>query len=997
MSDFKKTKAQLIEELNELREALARRQQVETISGYNQQFLQSILDNYEASIYVIDRQGRFLLVNKTFATLFGLDQAAVIGKTDYDIFPPDTAENYQNADLEVLKAGLTRRVEETVVRADGLHYYETIKFPLFEANGQPYALCGISTDITDRKRAEESLAKRAVELEMVAQVSIGVSTNLDADKLLQDVVDLTKKRFGLYHAHIYLLNEPGDTLNLMAGAGEVGRQMVAQGWQIPFDREQSLVAQAARTQQGVIVNDVHQDPHYFQNPLLPDTRSEMAVPVTIGDKLLGVLDVQSDQANYFTAEDVQIYTTLAAQIAVALQNATLYAQTQVALTEIETLYDLSAELNRVTTLEEALQVVVLPGLATGVHYANLFTLEMTEQGKPEWLTIKAGWGELGQITAGVRVNLLNYPMSKLWIDNPDEPLMIGDVYNDERVDAGVQQEYQQLNTQAFMIIPLRIGNAWIGGINICWPAPRIFTQKEQRLYKSLAAQLAVVVNNQLLLEQTQQRAEELEEATQFLDSIVDNIPTMVFVKEAEELRFVRWNKVSEEIFGFRQEDVLGKNDYDLVPKEEADFFTAKDREVFTKGELLDIPEEPIHTADGTLRLLHTRKVPIFDREGQPKYLLGISEDITERKQAEAALHESRERYEVAVLGSNDGLWDWNLITNDVYFSPRWKSIIGYEDHELANDFAEFESRLHPEDHDRVLATVADYLEGRISTYEVEFRHRHKDGSYRWVLARGMALRDATGKPYRMAGSHTDITPRKQFEEILTKRAVELETVAQVSAAASTVLNVEKLLQEVVDLTKDRFGLYHAHIYLLDVEKNMLELTAGAGEIGRQMVWQGWQIPLEREQSLVARVARTRQGVIVNNVREAPDWLPNPLLPDTQAELAAPLIVGNRLLGVLDVQSERIGYFTDEDLRIQMTLASQVAVALQNARQYEQTQRRAERERLVNRITQKIQSTATVDSALQVAIQELGRAFEARATRIQLMTAKNDELDEKSIN
>ncbi len=123
----------------------------------------------------------------------------------------------------------------------------------------------------------------------------------------------------------------------------------------------------------------------------------------------------------------------------------------------------------------------------------------------------------------------------------------------------------------------------------------------------------------------------------FLRSVVENIPHMIFVKDADELRFVRFNRAGEDLIGFPRTDLLGKNDYDLFPKEEADFFTAKDREVLAGRAVVDIPEEPIHTRAHGTRTLHTKKIPILDEDGVAQYLLGISEDITERKRAEAAL------------------------------------------------------------------------------------------------------------------------------------------------------------------------------------------------------------------------------------------------------------------------------------------------------------------------------------------------------------------------
>jgi GAF domain-containing protein len=150
-----------------------------------------------------------------------------------------------------------------------------------------------------------------------------------------------------------------------------------------------------------------------------------------------------------------------------------------------------------------------------------------------------------------------------------------------------------------------------------------------------------------------------------------------------------------------------------------------------------------------------------------------------------------------------------------------------------------------------------------------------------------------------------------------------------------------------------------------------------------MVAEGRSIPLNREQSLVARAARNRAGVIVNNVHNDPDFLPHPLLPETRSELAVPMIVGDKVIGVFDVQSNQVDHFTDEDIRIQTTLAAQVAVAVQNANTYSRAQRQAERETALNVIGQKIQTATSVEAVLQIAARELGRALNAPLTIAQL--------------
>lgn len=134
--------------------------------------------------------------------------------------------------------------------------------------------------------------------------------------------------------------------------------------------------------------------------------------------------------------------------------------------------------------------------------------------------------------------------------------------------------------------------------------------------------------------QLTEAAEELRQSRSFLDSIIENIPNMIFVKDAKTLRFVRFNRAGEMLLGRMREELAGKNDFDFFPQEEAEFFTQKDLEVLRNRKVVDIPEEPISTSDGSIRFLHTKKIPIYDKDNQPKFLMGISEDITDKKKAE---------------------------------------------------------------------------------------------------------------------------------------------------------------------------------------------------------------------------------------------------------------------------------------------------------------------------------------------------------------------------
>jgi GAF domain-containing protein len=199
------------------------------------------------------------------------------------------------------------------------------------------------------------------------------------------------------------------------------------------------------------------------------------------------------------------------------------------------------------------------------------------------------------------------------------------------------------------------------------------------------------------------------------------------------------------------------------------------------------------------------------------------------------------------------------------------------------------------------------------------------------------------------------------------------------------MEMDKLLSTVVQLTQRQFGLYHTHVFIYDEAVEELRIAACGWKEGdeNEGTNETVSIPIGQEQSLVARAARTRQVVIVNDVKSESGWLANPLLPDTASEMAVPLVIGDQVMGVMDVQSDHVNAFSEEDANIQMTLASQVATAMQNARSFAQAQQQAEREAMLNTISQKIQSATSVEAVLQIAARELGHALGAPLTIAQL--------------
>lgn len=176
-------------------------------------------------------------------------------------------------------------------------------------------------------------------------------------------------------------------------------------------------------------------------------------------------------------------------------------------------------------------------------------------------------------------------------------------------------------------------------------------------------------------------------------------------------------------------------------------------------------------ADGERRVIAWSNTLLRDAEGRVVGTASIGEDITERERTEAALRENEERYALAALGANDGLWDWDLRIDRVYYSPRWKQMLGYLETEVADGSDEWFDRIHPEDATPVRNDLAAHLDGTAEHFISEFRMRHRDGAWRWMLARGIAVAHPGQSPHRMAGSLTDINDRKSVEHQLIHDAL----------------------------------------------------------------------------------------------------------------------------------------------------------------------------------------------------------------------------------
>jgi PAS domain S-box-containing protein len=289
---------------------------------------------------------------------------------------------------------------------------------------------------------------------------------------------------------------------------------------------------------------------------------------------------------------------------------------------------------------------------------------------------------------------------------------------------------------------------------------------------------AIIAGIEIVREITDQKImeERVTQSERKFRMLFDHAPDAIFI-HLPEGGFVEANEMAVEWLGYPREQLLTMLPRDLSPPEESTGITDKMDEVLMHGSL--VFETNTVASDG--RIIPTEvKARVIQFEGQ-QAVLCYCRDITERKQAEQSYRSSEERWQFALEGSGDGVWDWDIASGKVFYSDRWKSILGFEPDDLGNDERLWEKLVHPDDREWVGKEIQRHLRSETPVYMTEHRLHCRDGSFKWILDRGKVLeRDEDGTPLRMVGTYADITDRKRMENQL-RQAQKMEAVGELAS------------------------------------------------------------------------------------------------------------------------------------------------------------------------------------------------------------------------
>jgi GAF domain-containing protein len=739
---------------------------------------------------------------------------------------------------------------------------------------------------------------RPHQLQLIAEIGQALSAYLNVDQLLADTVTLIRDQLGFYHISIFLLDADEPTLMLKEATGDIGRELKQKQFKIPL-RADTIIGWVAIHRQARIVQKVETDPLYMMMSSLPETRSEIALPLITQGALLGVLDVQSQAANVFQEDDISILQILANYVAINIANAQLFAQRETRLNETEALLSLN---NLLTTTLDVSEIyrraarifceklnVARCAISSWEKQANTVKTQVEFIYDPENRIVN----EYESYTSSHDLALHRGTAELLRTVQPiiryaDDP----ELEESERRILLAARHSQALE------LPLVRGEEAVGIVELFRTKSQPpFTPDTVQLAQAMANQTAVALDNAYLTSEARARVAQLSVLNR-LSTALSLAPTLAEIFEG----------ARREIFSLIE--ATGMSILLLTPE--------KDRlrwiYGFEYGREVDLSAVPLLPAT----------------QGFSGFVVRTREALLVNKEEIARLTVELQSFQV---GSAPSTWFGVplIVAND---------LIG------------------------VLAVENELDDNAFSQREVELLQ---------ILAGSLAIA---------------INNLLQFEAVQkalaaqSEQRVQLQTAAAVAAAATSILDLDELIQSSVNLIQERFDLYYAGLFLIDQETNNAVLQAGTGEAGRIQVERQHKLAVGGR-SLIGGATHDGLPRITQDVTLDKEWQPNPNLPETRAELALPMRVRGNIIGALTVQSVTPNAFGPELIGTLQTMADQLAVAIENARLLQQTEARAQRQRALNQISTQLYRSADVNEIIRVGLKALSDNLDGAKVELTL--------------
>ncbi len=854
--------------------------------------------------------------------------------------------------------------------------------------------------ISDLYRSLElKVEERTSQLRTASEVGqIATSAN-NRDEIIQRAVHLIVERFGFTFASIFLVDESGSSAVLQEISSQDGQKLVSRGYRIPVTAD-TLIGWVVQNKQARVVEDTSQEKIAQSELLLPQTRSEIAIPIVSGNQILGIFEVQSEHINGFENETVSVLQTLANQIANGLQNLRLLEATQINLEETSLLYRASRQISDTKNSAELFQTLTsaltqtpyLSGIFS-VQEDHLSIVSITDPRNPNSAAAPQG---------------VTIPLSMI-------PLRLSQ--NNMVIIENVSQAPDFENILAFFS---RRGcrTAAIFPVNESGKLSKIIILGSRSLNPMTATALQPFANLVEVIGTTLERFTVLDDLRRRVDELqtLKNTSEVISVEtDLNDLFHVLHHQIDQ---------IIGSDISFAVALYDSEKKLIHIPYLYENNSLMAVPPFPL--GEGLTSILLQNRKPLMmvknadaQATAMGAKLIGkaamswmgvpliVGGDVVGAIILQDTVNEERftnsDLNLIMTLAPQIGtaIRNTQLLTQmqeaiKAYDQERFllNSLLDYIPDQVtfkdagghfirvSHSFAAKYGYAEPLDlvgktnldiltpqqaeatqvEEQAILETGSRLSSRIEKQSYE-------GSDHWLLTSKIPMIEPSGTPAGILGIARDISELKNAEELAQKRARQLQIAAEIARETSSTLALSDTLEKAVNLIRDRFGYYHASIFMVDQLGQQAVLKEAAGEIGKIMKEKGHKLAVG-SQSIVGQATLRKQIMVINDVRKEPNYYPNPLLPDTRAELTIPLSVGDSILGAIDVQSVNENAFTPDEIDVLKILADQLAIAVLNSSLYARTQENLGQHRLLHQITIASASAQSVEDALTITVEAL---------------------------
>ena len=732
---------------------------------------------------------------------------------------------------------------------------------------------------------EYKVDERTEYIHTASEVAQSIVATFNLDELLEKTARLIAERLNYYHVGIFMLDRSGKVAYLKAAHGPAAEEMLQEEHHLNVDNT-SIVGWVAANNRPRTAADITSNPDHFRNKRLPDTRDEVALPISIGDTVLGVLDVQSVHSNAFNEATIAVLVTLANQLATAVQNVGLFESSDINLHELDRLYRASREIAQEQSKEGVLKVV------SRILQDSPFSTVLFTPDEQETLIYAASDPDYS-IAHFELPEKIDIPIDSL-ISSAEERDDILDLAQASPLPEKFLEIPEKFGCGVISLLPITQNKRTVAVAMIGARHKEHLTQTAIQPYIHFVDMVTITLDRIHASEMTERRLSEMEAIS------ITNQATAA----AQDLTSL-YPALHEQV---RQ--VLG--DYPFIIALYDEVSNTIDIPYFYEaGKVSSLDSFPL--GEGL--------TSIIIRTGQP---LMLTENTEKR---------------AAALGAK------------LVGAPA-KSWLG--------------SPLQ----------VQGKVIGAIIIQDTEHEHSFDENTLRFI---NTLAAQVSGAIYNI-----------QLLEHSRQRAIQLESAAEIARDISGSLHLDELLSNAVTMIRDRFNFYHASIFLIDPLGEYAVIREATGEAGAQLKRNGHKLGVGSK-SIVGYVASRGENLVIEDTTKDATYYANPLLSETRAEAAIPLKVGERILGVLDVQSVKPYAFPKDILQTLNIIADQLAVAVINTELFAETQEHLSQHRLLHHITTSAASGTTLEESLRGAVQGLQVTLGGDRVSILLVDQKNENL------